>query len=1541
MGTGSVSSASTCRIEGSQVMPGDESELSKDAASNAEEWSLRAKELITAEPDADPSWHLSEMKRRLDAIREGQRIRRRLDLIMPESGSRSDQARDLLVNGLTRLRQEVDQRDLIDLGPDASRADELTRRLQADLNEVRLSLRGTMANSRGDALGQSLVLEGLRGDVEWMGRIVARIDKEEPTRRVALIEVELERLEGLLDVDNEDQSDPETRLLLDRCVRLQNNLLERRVDRELSRPIADPSASPADYWVRRFQLSKLQAQVQSLDLAAQERDDSPDFQEKRDRWIQGISALRDALIDQSDAEISGLPRPARLEAREQVIRTANDEVNETVAFLEDLPLPRAVCRLELVREDLERLSRSCSSWFEEESRTKETEVEEKPEIDLDGKEDEELPQSIAVEIEATPVLLRDRESLRQRLRRQQSRVQRLIRQVKREWQEKLLGYRMETLLGARFASGLEHTVMALIVILSGLIITQLVFESIRPLTPLQKAIFAWSDLVICSVFLFEFFLKLSLAPRKLSYFLRHFVIDLVVSIPFGFLIYQADQLLALEGTGHSRIALFLAGLLRYGRFAQLLRYIRVAMPAVRLLRVALFALRLSDRLVRRLAGLLNRNIILFEPTQAQRPESRFHYRLTALRAELDHANTVLEAKLDPRQRKVLGARLTADLESVLHGLSSRSIEEGADDVERREIPVEAVVERLIQMTPERLIDRMGPAFVISVDRYIRIFDVPFIRRFPVIRNLVSHREKSHAEAVALAVNYFGHLIQRGLDIIYFLADLQGTVSPTVFLDRLGATIVNATSKPAKRLLWLGFATSALYLVVQVVPGLSRFRPIIGKLQDLLGWPVIILGLICLGLWSLGAWFRKIANQSSDFCERVVEAQFATQTKSLKAKRQEHDAKFLSERVIDPELILRSSDDDLSRGTSHKGDEREATEAGSQGSAQVGDALFPYRELAFLRTLRLLYQDYLDGSPLHRSDNKASVQLLGNLALANMRRSHLGHLLKESRALDRLDLSRAGGLFGGAFLWFNYVTRMIVQDTAILLLDYNRHAIPIDRLMCSPEKVRQKFRAWLARRLKVDEELIELPDRVVEDSEEALRERHTGNGKEPAAPGNETKRAKRRREARMFFETVEFTAIDFLSDEPERDAEIRKRFGSQVADLVRLDRQQNVRRAFRSFPLHELPLAQRTFNLFTLYENNLASGRLVLLPFRLAKIGGKVAYLAARNLTRLIREILDPNVNIDREVPSDTYWAALRKIHRMRKPVFMGTLWLRARFDVEYLGLPLPTAPAGIASQSLLENDLDVIGATRRDRIIVERIRQGHQRRLEAISRWINRFGWTFNELPHRLAQDIPFLTDRGGEALRAIVAACTLDHDDIATLGLAIEGLTRMMEHAADATHDPDALPPGLPEPVTNTRLLWYPVNRCRRSASELFELPCFPKFNRLQQRRILYYLRRHRRVARGWIKVVLGQGGSDPWDTVKARLRKVLVRTDLWSDQIIVLRAVQTLTMLDLQHNCELVWNLGGYQQIDPNDEGLAPLHAPTGAAEAERVTFTSWSFN
>ncbi len=1436
--------------------------------------------------EARESSDLESLSAWLNAIDAGLLLRRQLDGLGPDETIES--SRREVVRRLTEL-QLLAEAAMTGLQPGTPAVHLVAARVKEGQIEARAAVRSVLAGLRLGPLHQAMAIEGLRADLEWLSTLVARLDEETPPPVSTWLDVELQRLRAWLGTAPGPEHDQRDELLRAGCERMQALLLERRIERELTRPSVGWSAD--GLWAERFHLSRLQTQVETLELVPPAENGTPPA-----TWLGSLDQRRTDLADDAVDRVSSLEPPSRAEACELIVQTAVDEVGETIAFIEDMPLRRAVKRLELMREDLETLAESCWHWSRES----------KNGVARSSRGD--TPEDAGPDQEDASVQPDSHDqTAAERLRRQERRAKRLSRRVRGAWQEKLLALRMQTLFGHRFVAVLENTVLVLILILFVLIAAEAVLErtSGSRLSVRQHEFFAWADLAICSVFLFEFALKLALAPNRMTYFARHFLIDLVASLPFGFVFHQIalGQLeSAAVGTGPPSGPF--RRLMRVGRVS--LRFIRVALPILRLARVPLILLRLSDRLVRRMAGLLNRNIVLFEPLQTQKSESSDRHRLVTLRSELEHARSAIEARLDRDQRRQLAERVMYDLQARIDALPVAEIDEAVDENHGREIPVEQVVESLIQMTPERLINRTGPAYVRAVDRYLRLLDLPIIRRLPIFRNLVAYREKSPAEAVALAANYLGHLIQRGLNVVYFFADLQGTLSPPVFLDRLGATLVNAARTPAKRLLWLGSAFFFLFVIVNALSFLKPLRGVVDKLQTLMGWPVIILGIICLVVWYLGAWFRKIANQSADFCERVVEAQFATHTKNLKSRRRDQDAQFLTTRVIDPELLLRASDDRPIEPAERDGDD---------DGERRGRDLFENRELAFLRNVRLLYQDYLDGSPLHRSDTKASVQLLGNLALGNLRRSHLGHLLRESRTIDRLDLSRSGGLFGGAYLWFNYITRLLVQETALLILDYNRHAVPLDRLACSPDPVRRGFQTWLAGRLKIDPEEVWVPELVTSraDERDGAASAHSSDPLESECTA--PLRQSTRREASAFLETVEFTAVDFLADEPERDAEIHARFGPQVAELVRRDRQQNVRRAFRSFPLHELPLAARTINPYALYEAHLAGGRIALLPFTLARWLGWAVVLGIRANYRVVREILHPQVDRQQIVPSDTYWAALRKIHRMRKPVFMGSLWLRARFDVEYLGLPLPTAPPGIAALSLMDTDLDFIGATRQDRIIAEQVRRQHQERLEWILRWLDRFGWTFEELPAYLAREFPFLANRGGEALRALVAACILDHNDIATLALSIGGLKRVFAHAADSSEDPKQIASGLPDPIVNLRRLWHPVHRCNRPVADLFELPCFPAYTSAQQRRILRYLRRHRRVVRGWIKVVLGQGARDPWATVNARMRDVLLRTDLWSDQILVLRAVQSLTMLDLQHNCELVWNLGGYTRPEPGD--------------------------
>lgn len=1422
---------------------------------DAQGWIARARLLVGESAD---------LERLLEHVEAGWRLRWSLDPVALDA--KGEKVRRSIVRELTALCRAVDGRlATAEPGSDAERL--VAARITKWTARARAALELLMNAPEGNLLGRAQAVEAMRGDLEWLGLFLDRLEREPGAGRTAWLEMELARVRNLLgetngNGDGDGSSTAARRAALrDRCDRMRGVVLERRVRKELDASQADEA--PERLAAVGFKLSRLQARVDALEVQ-HHHDDRADEAETPaggdpESWSRELADRRAEVAERLKRELLALEPAEAVESGERIVQTARDDLREMTAFLEDAPLPRAVRRLELARDDLTRLIATFRR-----ARVQARRRERRPD-------------------ETATAAANDAPG---RFGACVATLRKLRLTARARWRDRLLALRLRNLLGRRGEAILDNVVLVLVTILAGLILTETFLEHTGRLNPGDQMLLAWADLVICSGLLAEFGLRLALAPDRGIYFLRHFAIDLLACLPFGFLAYALDPRLS---AGEEE-TLWLLRYLRFARLFELLLYLRVAMPVIRLTRVGLFALRVSDRLVRKNAGLLNRNIVLFEPHHAYRPESSDRHRLALFRRELQAAAEAVGPRLDHDQRNTLAARMLSDLSVRFDSPSDQAIESLEERWSGREIPVEALVEQLVHLTPEELIDRMGQGFVTSADSYIGMLDAPIVRRLPLIRNLVAHREKSPAEAVALAANYVGQAIQSGLDLIYFLADLQATLSPAIFLDRLGAAMVNATRVPAKRLLWLGSAFLILFLIVNAVGVLSVFRPFVDFVQKRLGWPVIVLGVVCLFIWMLGAWLRKLANQSADFRERIVEAQFAARTKIYKAERSRQDARFLAERVIDPELVLRAADD--SRPDLYDDNPPADLEALFDGRRTK----HPNRELAFLRTIRLLYQDYLDGPPFHRNDTKASAQLLGNMALSNLRRSDLRHFLRDGRTLGRLDLSRAGGVFGGPHLWFDYITRSLIQETALLLLDYNRNAVPLERLACAPARQRLAFQKWLAGRLRIRPEEVRLPEPI-----DAGR----ADADDPAP-----RQSARRREANDFLETVEFTAIDFLTDDPERDAEIKARFGPQVVELLGKDRRQNVRRAFRSFPLQELPLAQRTINPLAFYETHLSGGRIVFFPIVVGFALARGAFSAIRAVHQGVLQLLNPRIIRDRDIPADAYAAALRKVHRMRAPVFMGSLWLRARLDIEYLGFPLPTAPAETAIDPLMEADLDFIGASRRDRNLAESIRRDRQRRLEWVGRWLRRFGWTFDELPAQLAETMPHLANRGGEALRALVAALILDHDDAATLASSIEALAMLMAHAADPKTDLKVLPPGLPDPVTDLRTLWRPVRTRGWSWKGLYDLPCFPNYDPAARKRIQTYLRRHKATAGGWARVVLAQGGAHPWEEVRARLRDVLLKTDLWSDQILVLRAVQTLTLLDVQHNGELVWRLGGYDR-------------------------------
>ena len=229
-------------------------------------------------------------------------------------------------------------------------------RLKEWLFETWAAIRGVLNGHRLSPLHQALEIEGLRTDLEWLSVIVARLDQEATSPPTVWLEVELGRLRGSLRTPSDRHPDPR-HVPLRRLRTAAGDRLQRRVQHELSRPVA--GMSPEALWDRRFQLSRLQAQVANLDLTSAVEGHPALFAGGPDQWLVALERRRMELADAANDRFSEMARPDRVEPCTQIVRSAFDEAGETIAFLEGMPLARVVKRLNLVRNNLETLVDSC------------------------------------------------------------------------------------------------------------------------------------------------------------------------------------------------------------------------------------------------------------------------------------------------------------------------------------------------------------------------------------------------------------------------------------------------------------------------------------------------------------------------------------------------------------------------------------------------------------------------------------------------------------------------------------------------------------------------------------------------------------------------------------------------------------------------------------------------------------------------------------------------------------------------------------------------------------------------------------------------------------------------------------------------------------------------------------------------------------------------------------------------------------------------------------------------------------------------------
>lgn len=987
-----------------------------------------------------------------------------------------------------------------------------------------------------------------------------------------------------------------------------------------------------------------------------------------------------------------------------------------------------------------------------------------------------------------------------------------------------------------------------------------------------------ADTVLCALFQIDFFLRWAFARWGGWFFWRHFFLESLPALPYGLIFHHLSRAWELPAIEEARAVI----VVRLLRSRSILLFVA---RAARVFRVVLFCVRGADRSVERLRGVLDRDIVLFEP-DAPVEDSRARAKRELL---------ALEARRQKLARHLFGEVSWNDRPSVLgwHAglldLEARAspgrpdLAAGTAPRAPGEIHLENVIDAFLECDAATVTSLLGHEGTQRAARLLRLLDVPLVRDAPVIRGLVAAgRTADPPEAVAGAARSLGEALERLLGALKFWGDLSGISTGPQVLDRIAATIVVATRRPAVRLLLFGslfllaklffLALSSLFNVE-----LSFFKTLFAVLLRILGLPLLILGSVCLVLLLTGRWFKKIAGEALDVYLRTADAHAYPLLKSWKLSRLEKDLRRLHRSVFSPEIELRSpegaSSDDwlafLSEGV---------LRAGAGPSRFEDDARF-VEFLEARQLVCLLYRSFLDGPILHRLDDRISVELLANLAVQEVRVQTLRLRKKDLRRLERLDLGKDRILTLGPYFWFRFITESLAIETAKLVMEYNACCIPIsERQLASPEAM-ARFEEFLSVR----------------------------RGRQGRAAEKRAKSAADRVGQPLC--TQHFSALEFLDVDPERDRAVRRIFGDQVLDALRSDRRWLIREVFGTRPYHLLPRSQRTLNPYRLYRRHLAGLRVFAFP---VAVVGKLSYAGARQLYRLVKEVLGAEPDPGRQLPRTAgFDVAVRKINRMRKPFFMEALRLRAAVDIEYLGLRLPGFEREECGPSV-EEDLDFIGASRAERRPLEQAKAQALRDLRRFRAFLEERGLLSAGMETLLGTLDPsgLLWKHRGEVVRALVTAFVTDHASMRTRLTAPESVRRRIEEAIDERKPLARRIGGLCSAAIRSS---FPSGRRRRAllreyleaSTEFRELP-----SRLRRKISCAFLNAPAETEEILSLALdrLRSGGAEA-DGVLEQLRRVALEYPSWTRRILSVRALQAVAVLDVESYRDLVYALGQYE--------------------------------
>jgi hypothetical protein len=635
------------------------------------------------------------------------------------------------------------------------------------------------------------------------------------------------------------------------------------------------------------------------------------------------------------------------------------------------------------------------------------------------------------------------------------------------------------------------------------------------------------------------------------------------------------------------------------------------------------------------------------------------------------------------------------------------------------------------------------------------------------------------------------------------------------------------------------------------------------MRRFVGSALLMLGGVCCIVFAFGFWLKRLGREATEFYERAAESQFLSLTEMFRSRYVDRDAQIFYQRVLRPEWLLHSHPGWAGQALSC--DERVACFADRVRGSLLGSRPSVHDGLAFdmLDRTVLLYRDSLDGAMFVDSDNRTTCQLLGNPAVRQFlaMSQRLGR--KDVRALKFLDLERQKSLLGGPYLWFNFISRATAHGVACLIVDYNRHAIPLDEMPLAPEANRRRYEHWLTSR--------------------AATNTTTG---EISAATDETS-----------YVTTAFTALHFLDFDSERDREIEQRFGPAMLQRLRRDRGLLIRRIFGTYPWNLQPKEHRVLNLFALYESWLGGGRALLLPL-FAVVGGvRYASRLAGWIWRAIHEIRRPELRVDRTADVEADFAtAVRKIERMRGPVVHASLRLRAVLDPQYLGVPLPGSQTTGLEGADVRCDLEFLDA---EPWIVEHI-ETQRRRADADMRRLGRLidSGLFDRIAASLglpAEAISTETHR-----RAAAVAYLADLRGVRRLLSSSEIIEEVFQRAP---HEPPQPGTGRPQFTLRSRFRRYWSQH--RRADDPARPACL-----WAATQNLWGVADALSI---WSR--LGSQASGEGERVLAEMLRHPGRI---TEQLVTLRTVQTLAVLDVLNYRQHIYELGRYRDAGDRQDAL-----------------------